>query len=385
MDPREDVFEGPATDLPMPMSRETAMFEPESGPGKKVRHLRGYGPFIGFCASHGESADGLAEQPERLIRFLRAFGAELGVEPGLRTAAAVFVGNAIARLRADAQWTAYEGDFPSVGNGEQQFQVHRLLDVLQGADDEMVRRLVSALADWAGESVDESPVRQPTPVSPHAGQPRYVRPVLPAVAYYSAQGDPIPYGRRWGDEEPPKNSYSLASHTGRFAGLHVVARALIRYLSAVYDVDVDSDPAWVADLLWNVEETAEAVRVTPRSPGTASLTFVFTESPGVIVHAGVLHDFSFPTCGCDACDETAESGADRLEMLVLAVAAGGYSERYPLGSRRWVEYGLTAVDGSAAEGGRSDHGNVPDARLRDAETRLRDIHNGWRPWPLLET
>ena len=142
-------------------------------------------------------------------------------------------------------------------------------------------------------------------------------------------------------------------------------------------------PAWAADLLGTVEDAAEAVRVSPRSPGTASLTFVFTGYPAVLVHAGVLHDFSFPGCGCDGCDETAESEADRLEMLVLAVAAGGYSERYPLGSRRWVEYGLTAVDGSAAEGGRSEPSPVPNPRLRDAETRLRDMVDGWRPWPLL--
>jgi hypothetical protein len=73
------------------------------------------------------------------------------------------------------------------------------------------------------------------------------------------------------------------------------------------------------------------------------------------------------------------------QIYISAVAAGGYSERYPLGSRRWVEYGLTAVDGSAAEGGRSDPGPVPHARLRDAETRLRDIVDGWGPWPVLET
>ena len=156
------MLEGPAADLPMPMSRDSAMFERESGPGTNFG-MRGYGPLIRFCTFHGESADGLAADPERLVRFLRAFGAEIGGEPGIRAAAAVFVGNAIAGLRADAQWTAYEGDFPSVGNGEQQFQVHRLLDALQRADDEMVRRLVSALTDWAREVLDDSPVRQPLP------------------------------------------------------------------------------------------------------------------------------------------------------------------------------------------------------------------------------
>jgi hypothetical protein len=62
---------------------------------------------------------------------------------------------------------------------------------------------------------------------------------------------------------------------------------------------------------------------------------VLTGYPGVMVHAGVLHDFPFPVCGCDACDETAETTADGMELLVLTVVAGGYSERYPVGSQRW--------------------------------------------------
>ncbi|WP_395858141.1 DUF6226 family protein [Arthrobacter oryzae] len=49
-----------------------------------------------------------------------------------------------------------------------------------------------------------------------------------------------------------------------------------------------------------------------------------------------------------------ETAADRMEMLVLAVAAGGISERYPVGSRRWSEYALTAVDGSGSESGRGE-------------------------------
>jgi hypothetical protein len=385
MDPREDVFEGPATALPVPMSRGRVMFERESGPGAQVRHLRGYGPFIEFCTSHGESAVGLAAEPARLVRFLRVSAVEIASDSTLMAAAAVFTGNSIAGLRADAQWRFHEGGFLSVGNEHGQFEVHRLLEVLQQANDEMIERFVSTLEDWAREVVDDSPVRQPQPIPPRAGQPRYVRPSLPAVAYYSAQGEPIHYGRRWGDEEPPEKSYSVDSHPERFAGIHLVTKALIEHLTAVYDVDVTSGPGCAADLLGPVQDAVDAVRVTPRGPGTASLTFVFTGYSGVTVHAGVLHDFSFPGCGCDACDETAASEADRLEMLVLAVAAGGYSERYPLGSRRWVEYGLTAVDGSAAEWGRSEPGSVPDARLRDAEARLRDIVDGWRPWPLLET
>ena len=51
--------------------------------------------------------------------------------------------------------------------------------------------------------------------------------------------------------------------------------------------------------------------------GSAALTFVYTSFPSVLVQAGLLHDFSFPSCGCDACDETWESSADGLEWTTL--------------------------------------------------------------------
>jgi hypothetical protein len=111
------------------------------------------------------------------------------------------------------------------------------------------------------------------------------------------------------------------------------------------------------------------------------MTFVFLERPSVFVHAGVLHDFAFPSCGCDACDETAESQADRLELLVLAVAAGTYSEHYPVGWRRWLGYGLSAADGSATESGQGDPGPIPKDRLRMARTKLGFVPDGWLSWP----
>jgi hypothetical protein len=104
----------------------------------------------------------------------------------------------------------------------------------------------------------------PRPVSPVPGQPRYVRPLLPAVTYYSEAGEPIPFGRRWGDSEPDPDSHSFDSHPERFAGLHVIARAPIEYTAAVYDVEVHEDPAHAAELLMEAPDVLQAVKVTPR-------------------------------------------------------------------------------------------------------------------------
>jgi hypothetical protein len=50
------------------------------------------------------------------------------------------------------------------------------------------------------------------------------------------------------------------------------------------------------------------------------LTFAFTDHPGIRVYAGLLHDFPFPVCGCDACEWFWEAEVDApLEELVDAV------------------------------------------------------------------
>lgn len=377
-----EMFEGKPSALPAPVARGRALYQQDDGPAAVVQHIGGYGPFVEFCAGQGVRAEELASDSGRLIWFLRMFGSQIESSSTLRAAAAAFAGNTIARLRPDAQWYAYQGASPTVGNRERQFEIDGLLDAVRSADDESVHGLASMLSDWAREEPDESAAMQPLPVARAAGQPRYVRPHLPPTTYYSREGEPIPYGRQWGEDGPDADSYSVDSHPERFAGLHIVARALIDHLTAVYDVDVHEDPLHAGELVMEAQDVLQAVKVTPWRSGTAPLTFVLTGYPGLIVHAGVLHDFPFPVCGCDACDETAESAAERLELLVLAVAAGGYSERYPVGRRRWSEYAVTAFDGFGSESGQGEPGPVSAARLHDAEIRLRDVAGAWSPWPL---
>ena len=70
------------------------------------------------ATGRGVRAGELASDPERLIWFLRTFGSQLADDSTLSAAAAVFAGNTIARLRPDAQWTAYEGAPPRWETGE---------------------------------------------------------------------------------------------------------------------------------------------------------------------------------------------------------------------------------------------------------------------------
>ena len=145
------------------MSRGSALYREGPGPAV-VRHVAGYAPFVEFCATQGARADELASDPERLVWFLRLAGPQFADDSTLGAAAAIFAGNTIARLRPDAQWTAYEGASPTVGNREKQFEVDRLLEGLRSADDAAVRGLVAILSDWAQEEPDEPAAMPPRPV-----------------------------------------------------------------------------------------------------------------------------------------------------------------------------------------------------------------------------
>src|SRR5690554_3899819 len=130
----------------------------------------------------------------------------------------------------------------------------------------------------------------------------YQRPPIDAPVFHDDAGQVIEYGNRW-PVEPPEDTYSVESHPERFAPIHTVAGTLIAHLLDTYDVEIEEGEQVVTDLLrCPHQDVVRAVRVSPNDPASASLTFVFTAYPGLIVHAGLLHDVAYPFCGCDACD-----------------------------------------------------------------------------------
>ena len=208
----------------------------------------------------------------------------------------------------------------------------------------------------------------------------YARPSIDAPSFRDADGHVIRYGNRWGGS-PPEDTYSVETHPERFAPLHAVADALITHLRDTYDVAIEEGVEVSADLLRPVyHDVVRAVRIRPGDPACAPLTVVFTAYPGIFVHAGLLNDFPYPICGCDACDSTWQAEADQLERQVLAVVAGRYRETVEQrGADPWVGYSFVYPDGSSS-GGRRDPG-IPVARLRAAESALLSVAGGWREWP----
>lgn len=209
----------------------------------------------------------------------------------------------------------------------------------------------------------------------------YVRPNVPHETVLDASGEVIDYGNRWGAESAPEEAYSVTSNLARFEPLHRITDALVEYLVATFDVAVTEDPSVAADLLHAPQDVSRAVRVTPSNVDAASLTFVYTPFPGVLVHAGLLHDFLYPVCGCDACDDTWQGLAGEMEREVMAVTSGHYRERVEVGGEVWVSYSLEDQDGRPSESGRSRVGDdYEERRLHRAGMRLSQLPDGWRPW-----
>lgn len=207
----------------------------------------------------------------------------------------------------------------------------------------------------------------------------YRRPPIEPQAFRDASGEIVAYGRRW-EGAPAEDAYSVVSHPERFAPLHDVADSLIAHLNAHYDVDLVEAIEVAEDLLASPDDVVRAIRVVPGDEECAALTFVFTGFPGIRLHAGLLHDFAYPVCGCDACDDDTVSEASRLEEQVTAVVTGHYRESIGGGREPWVESSSTYAEGSAS--GQSPAGEFPPARLASAEVRLRGRVTPWRAWPL---
>jgi hypothetical protein len=207
--------------------------------------------------------------------------------------------------------------------------------------------------------------------------PEYTRPVIEAREFRDEFGAVIRYGTRW-TGSPPDDSYSHVSNPERFAPLQIIADALIEHLRAAYRADIAAlakSPTTSA--------TTKLIAVTPEQADAAPLVFRFTGFPGVELRAGVRYSAAFPSCGCDACDETWEDAADNMERLVFAVTDGRFSERIVLPPRSagkaTVEYRIEGGGGGVGSG--VSHGVEPDPALRDDAARLDRLPTGrWQPW-----
>lgn len=146
-----------------------------------------------------------------------------------------------------------------------------------------------------------------------------------------------------------------------------------------YGVAVTDDVALAHQVNNPREDAVAAVRLVPRAADAATLTFVFSSFPGVDLEAGAAFSDRFPSCGCDACDESVDDEARRLEDVVFGIVAGGLTET----TKGWLTRGLAF---SLTMAGRSRAGwvlpRVGDKKsIRAISRRIRSRRGKpWAPW-----
>lgn len=198
--------------------------------------------------------------------------------------------------------------------------------------------------------------------------------------YLDQEGKVIDYGRRWGMDNPPTETYSVCEHPERFRPIVGVAERLIDYLRSAYQVTVVEEV-----IPRNVDSDIDVVRrvsVTPKRPTAAPLTFDVSSFPGVRVRAGFAFGFTAPHCGCDACDDSVEGLIDELIEAVQAVVDGRLRERVVAGK---YEYHLEFADGRAQWGEPVVLEELPSNELRAMEDLSSRLIDGWQRWELLST
>ncbi len=150
-------------------------------------------------------------------------------------------------------------------------------------------------------------------------------------------------GHRWGAEGPPLKAYSRATNSERFASLHDVAAELLYRLELEFDVERTEGHGLDPEL----EEGCKLAR-------------------------------AFPICGCDACDETADSETERLKSLIDNLTAGRFREAIRIPPDRAASQ--KSEFWSARERW-SRQSPLDQARARQLVAASDRSSYDWRPWP----
>jgi Family of unknown function (DUF6226) len=182
---------------------------------------------------------------------------------------------------------------------------------------------------------------------------------------------------RWGSEGPPPEAYSRVTNPERFRLLHTFMGELLGRVEAAFDVE-RLEGYGLDDELERGELVGPSVKLLPRDPSAAPILASFTAFPGLRVRVGRWHRASFPSCGCDACDETADGEAARLTQMVDDVTGGRFREALwvALVGEAWQE-----AEFWSSCGRHTSRTTVDRFHARQLLAGSDSLRFEWRPWP----
>jgi hypothetical protein len=180
---------------------------------------------------------------------------------------------------------------------------------------------------------------------------------------------------RWDINGPPEEAYGRITNPERFLPLQDAALHLSEWLEQEYVVAREEDYGR-DDQIEEVELSRPSIKLVPASPGSAPIVFAFTAFPSIILRFGRCSTESFPSCGCDACDETVEEEITYLRQVIADIVEGRFREmiRVGLTGKVSIRWELWSDDGRSWSGGDVRGGHKLLGRGRKAATK-------WKPWP----
>ena len=184
----------------------------------------------------------------------------------------------------------------------------------------------------------------------------------------------------WFPDDPPLEAYSRVTDPERFRPLHTRALNLLEDLWAEYDVSRDASFELLPDMT-PFEHARPPVALTPTLPMAAPVAVAFTTFPSLLVRFGRWQGESFPSCGCDACRETADGESERFERLLDDVVAGRFREELKIPLLREPRLRWWLGESSARAHSRNSGFRLLSWSHAQA---LRSAGSGmiqWQPWP----
>jgi Family of unknown function (DUF6226) len=189
----------------------------------------------------------------------------------------------------------------------------------------------------------------------------------------------------WERYGPAPEAYSRVTNPERFRPLHTFMVGLIGRLETAFDVE-RLEGYGLDDELEKGDLVRPSVKLVPRDPSAAPILVSFTAFPGLRVRVGRWYVDAFPSCGCDACDETADGETARLVQIVDDLTGGRFREAIwiplagdPITNPRgdaWQESEFWSPRGRSSS--RTSVDRLQATRMLAGSDSLQFE---WRPWP----
>ena len=125
---------------------------------------------------------------------------------------------------------------------------------------------------------------------------------------------------------PRDPAYSRVANADRFLPLHTAMLETIGELESDFEVELMDGYGLDEELERGRDLARSDVKLNPAGPDAAPFVVAFTAFPDLGVRLGRCYVEPFPSCGCDACDETAEGESERLGELLDDMTAGRFRE-----------------------------------------------------------